>query len=219
MKAPAIMQAMPSSCLLMLTVISFPPGLRLMRRMLLIQFCSSGSRPGFGAGGWTLVFFSGLMVVFHLRASTGGFCCSLPEGIGSPGAGLFQIKPVGKSSESRFKAVSTSGVSLWCCGCHEGICGRCWRLSEAFQREVRGLSAPPQKSWAGGLWTARSLFTIGPRNRGRKRLSRVELLPEPGSESRFRISPEPGAAAWWERSPGSQTIRVVHRFSLLSFQP
>ena len=30
MKAPAIMQAMPSSCLLMLTVISFPPGLRLI---------------------------------------------------------------------------------------------------------------------------------------------------------------------------------------------
>ena len=25
----------------------------------------------------------------------------------------------------------------------------------------------------------------------------MELLPEPGSESRFRISPEPGASAWW----------------------
>ena len=37
--------------------------------------------------------------------------------------------------------------------------------------------------------------------------------------ARFRIPPEPGAAAWWERSPGSPTIRVVHRFSLLSFQP
>ena len=40
-----------------------------------------------------------------------------------------------------------------------------------------------QRCWGGGLWTARSLFTMGPRNRGRKRLSRVELLPEPGSES------------------------------------
>ena len=49
MRAPAIMQAMPSIRLLMLTVISFPPGLRLMR---LRQFCSSGSRPGFGAGGF-----------------------------------------------------------------------------------------------------------------------------------------------------------------------
>ena len=49
MKAPAIMQAMPSRCLLMLTVISFPPGLR---RMRLRQFCPSGSRLGFGAGGW-----------------------------------------------------------------------------------------------------------------------------------------------------------------------
>ena len=46
MKAPAFMQAMPSRCLLMLTVISFPPGLRLR------QFCPSGSRLGFGAGGW-----------------------------------------------------------------------------------------------------------------------------------------------------------------------
>ena len=134
MKAPAIMQAMPSSCLLMLTVISFPPGLRLMR---LMQFCPSGSRPGFGAGGFgagngtggILVFSSGLMVVFHLRASTGGFCCPLPEGIGSPGAGLSLTKPVGKSSQSRIKGVSTAGVSpFWCCGCHEGVYGRCWRF-------------------------------------------------------------------------------------------
>ena len=40
-----------------------------------------------------------------------------------------------------------------------------------------------QRCWGGGLWGARSLFTMGPRNRCRKRLSRVELLPEPGSES------------------------------------
>ena len=153
-------------------------------------------------------------VLFHFRPSTGGFCCPLPEGIGSPGAGLSQTKPVGKYSQSRFKAVSTSGVSLWCCGCHEGVYGRCWGLSEAFQREVRGL-VPAQRCWGGGLWGARSLFTIGPRNRGRKRLSRVEWLPEPGSESGFRISPEPGAAAWWERSPGSLTIRVVHSFCVL----
>ena len=187
MKAPAFMQAMPSRCLLMLTVISFPPGLRLMR---LRQFCSSRSWPGFGAGGFgagnrtggILVFSSGLMVLFHFRPSTGGFRCPLPEGIGSPGAGLSQTKPVGKYSQSRFKAVSTSGVSLWCCGCHEGVYGRCWRLSETFQREARGI-VPAPMGWDGGLWTARSLFTIGPRNRGRKRLSRVELLPEPGSES------------------------------------
>ena len=164
MRAPAIMQAMPSSRLLMLTVISFPPGLRLMRLMrlmLLIQFCPSGSWPGFCAGGfraWNgtggmLVFSSGLMVVFRLRASTGWFCCPLPEGIGSPGAGLFQTKPVGKSSQSRFEAVSTSGVSLWCCGCHEGVYGRCWRLSETFQQEVRSI-VPALMGWGGGLWTA-----------------------------------------------------------------
>ena len=90
MKAPAFMQAMPSRCLLMLTVISFPPGLRLMR---LRQFCPRGSRPGFGAGGWNwrdtgegywggiLVFSSGLTVLLHFRPSTGGFRRALPEGL------------------------------------------------------------------------------------------------------------------------------------------
>ena len=115
--------------------------------------------------GGILVFSSGLIAPFHRWPSTGGFCCPLPEGIGSHGAGLSQTKPVGKSSESQFKAVSTSGVSLWCCGCHEGICGRCWRLSEAFQREVRGL-VPAQRCWGGGLWTARSLFIIGTKKPG-----------------------------------------------------
>ena len=51
----------------------------------------------------------------------------------------------------------------------------------------------------------------------------MELLPG----ARFRISPEPGSESRWgrghrlggERSPGSPTIRVVHSFSLLSFQP
>ena len=81
-----------------------------------------------------------------------------------------------------------------------------------------------QRCWGGGLWTVRSLFMMGPRDRGRKRLSRVELLPEPGSEftvqnhgSESRRSP--GQRLGGERSPGSLTIRVVHRFSLLSFQP
>ena len=37
----------------------------------------------------------------------------------------------------------------------------------------------------------------------------------PGSESRR----SPGQRLGGERSPGSPTIRVVHRFSLLSFQP
>ena len=48
MKAPAFMQAMPSRCLLMLTVISFPPGLRLR------QFCPSRSQLGFDGTGGTL---------------------------------------------------------------------------------------------------------------------------------------------------------------------
>ena len=40
---------------------------------------------------------------------------------------------------------------------------------------------------------AGTLFSMEPRNRWRKRSSRVELL----SGARFRISPEPVAAAWW----------------------
>ena len=127
----------------MLTVISFPPGLRLR------QFCPSGSRLGFGAGGWNwrdtggiLVFSSGLTVLLHLRASTGGFRCALPDGVGSPGAGLSQTQPVGKSSESRFKAVSAAGVSLWCYGCHEGICGRCWRFLRHSSGGSGGCSSP-----------------------------------------------------------------------------
>ena len=50
-------------------------------------------------------------------------------------------------------------------------------------RRGLGRSVPAQRCWGGGLWTVRSLFMMGPRNRCRKRLSRVELLPEPGSES------------------------------------
>ena len=66
-----------------------------------------------------------------------------------------------------------------------------------FLRHSSGRSWASFQPSGAGLWTARSLFMMGPRDRGRKRLSRVELLPEPGSESRFRIPPEPGAAAWW----------------------
>ena len=52
-----------------------------------------------------------------------------------------------------------------------------------FLRHSSGRSGASSHPRGGGLWTARSLFTMGPRNRWRKRLSRVELLPEPGSES------------------------------------
>ena len=131
-------------------------------------------------------------VLFHFRPSTGGFCCPLPEGIGSPRAGLFQIKPVGKSSESRFKAVSTSGVSLWCCGCHEGICGRCWRLSEAFQREVRGL-VPAQLCFGWGVVDGAITVYHGTRKPVEEEVIQGGVV----AGARFRISPEQGAAAWW----------------------
>ena len=75
--------------------------------MRLRQFCPRGSRPGFGAGGFgaggfgagvteleghwclkvanlgMLVFSSGLMVLLHLRVSTGGFRRALPDGVRS----------------------------------------------------------------------------------------------------------------------------------------
>ena len=66
MRAPAIIQAMPSRCLLMLTVISFPPGLR---RMRLRQFCLRGSRLGFGAGGMELEGHWGGILGFFLRVN------------------------------------------------------------------------------------------------------------------------------------------------------
>ena len=103
---------------------------------------------------------------------------------GIPGAGLSQTQPVGKSSESRFKAGSTGGVSLWCCGCHEGVCGH----AGGFLRHSRGV--------AGFVDGAITLYD-GSKRPGRKKASRVELLPEPGSESSVQDSPEPGAAAWW----------------------
>ena len=75
----------------------------------------------------------------------------------------------------------------------------------------------------GGLWMARSLFTMEPRNRwGKRSYPGWSCCPEPGSESRFRIRPEPGAAAWWGDPPGSLAIRVVHSLSgawALGFQP
>ena len=42
-------------------------------------------------------------------------------------------------TQSRFKAVSTAGVSLLCCGCHEGVYG----LSEALQRGGVGVCSSP----------------------------------------------------------------------------
>ena len=108
-----------------------------------------------------------------------------------------------------------------CCGCREGVYGRCWGLSEALQRGRSGGRSSPAVLGGGGLWMARTLFSMEPRDRGR-RSYRWSCCPEPGSESRFRILAEPGAAAWWGDPPGSLTIRVVHSLSgswVLGFQP
>ena len=89
MKAPAIMQAMPSSCLLMLTVISFPPGLRLIGLTAFETILPQGVPARLWRRGlwrWGDVtegcwgFSSGLMVLLHLRSKAGGFRCALPDG-------------------------------------------------------------------------------------------------------------------------------------------
>ena len=167
--------------------------------------------PGDGAGGywgWILVFPPGQPRFFtsSLRpAGSAVLCPGVGFGVGFPGAGLSQTQPVGKLSESRFKAGSTGGVSLWCCGCHEGVCGH----AGGFLRHYRGV--------AGFVDGAITLYN-GSKRPGRKKASRVELLPEPGSESRrIRVQRLGG-----ERSPGSLTIRGVHSFSgswTLGFQP
>ena len=88
---------------------------------------------------------------------------------------------------------------------------------------VRGL-VPAQRCWGGGLWTARSLFMYGSKRPGEEEViqggvvagARFRIpVQNPGSGSRR----SPGQRLGGERSPGSPTIRVVHRFSLLSFQP
>ena len=77
-----------------------------------------------------------------------------------------------------------------------------------------------QRCWGGGLWTARSLFTIGTKKPVGEEVIQGGVVAGarfriPGSESRR----SPGQRLGGKRSPGSPTTRVVHRFSLLSFQP
>ena len=158
------------------------------------------------------------MVVFHLRASTGGFRCPLPEGIGSPGAGLSQTKPVGKSSQSRFKAVSTRGCLFGAADVMRASMGD----AGGFLRHSSGgsgASSHPSGAGVGGCggrdhclpWDQET--GVG---RGYPGWSCCRSpVQNPGSESRR----SPGQRLGGERSPGSPTIRVVHRFSLLSFQP
>ena len=162
-----------------------------------------------GRWGWMLVFSSGLMVLFHLRASTGGFRCALPGGLDAGWDSLepdyLRLNPLENPLRVDLRPVPPGVCLPWCCGCHEGVCGH----AGAFLRYSRGVA---------GLWTARSLFSMAPRDRGRKKSSRVELLPG----ARFGISVEPSAAAWWgeiswfpDHPGGPQVFSLV----LLGFQP
>ena len=171
------------------------------------------------------VFSSGLTVLLHFRPSTGGFRCALPREWRSGGDSLewnyLRLNPLENPLRVDLRPFPPQGCLFGCCGCREGIYGRCWGLSEAFQGGSGGRSSPAVLG-GGGLWMARTLFSMEPRDRGRRRSYRWSCCPEPGSESRFRISAEPGAAAWWGDPPGSLTIRVVHSLSgswALGFQP
>ena len=86
-------------------------------------------------------------------------------------------------------------LPFWCCGCHEGICGGCWGLSEAFQEGSGGPFQPSGAGWVGCGRRDHSL--VWNQETGGGSHPGWSCCPEPGSESRFRISPEPGAAAWW----------------------
>ena len=55
------------------------------------------------------------MVPLHRRPSTGGFRCALPEGVGSLEWDYLRLNPLENPwciTQSRFKAVSTVGVSF-----------------------------------------------------------------------------------------------------------
>ena len=128
-----------------------------------------------------------LMVVFHLRASTGGFRCPLPEGLAPLERDYLRLNPLANPLRVDLRPFPPWGcLPLWCCGCHEGVYGRCWRLSEAFQREVSGL--------VDGAITLYHWNQETGGGRGYPGWSCCQSpVQNPGSESRR----SPGASAWW----------------------
>ena len=104
--------------------------------------------------------------------------------------------------------------TLWCCGCREGVYGRCWGLSEALQRWSGGRSSP---AGVGCGWREHSLVWNQETGGGGG--------PTGGVVAR---SPVQNPAGAWGSGlvgrdpPGSLTIRVVHSLSgswALGFQP
>ena len=79
-------------------------------------------------------------------------------GSGIPGVGFPQTQPaVGKSSQSRFKAVSTAGVSPLVLRMSLGRLWASWGLSEALQRGVGVCSSPVV---LGGGWVVDGWNTL-----------------------------------------------------------
>ena len=93
--------------------------------MRLRQFCLRGSRPDFGAGGWSwralgegCWFSPGPTALLHFRPSTGGFRCALPGGLDAGWDSLepdyLRLNPLGNRLRVDLRPVPPGGVSFLC---------------------------------------------------------------------------------------------------------
>ena len=137
------------------------------------------------------------MAAFHRRASTGGFCCPLPEGIGSPGVGLFRTKPRWKIPGGSLRVDLRPFPPRGCLFGAAGVMRASMGDAGGFLRHSSGrswVSSQPIDGLGWGVVDGAITLYDGSKRPGEEEVSRVELLPEPGSESRFRIPPEPGGS-------------------------
>ena len=148
-----------------------------------------------------------LMVVFHLRASTGGFRCPLPEGLAPLERDYLRLNPLENPLRVDLRPFPPWGCLFGAAGVMRASMGD----AGGFLRHSSGRSV--------ALWTARSLFTIRTKKPGEEEGIQGGVV----AGARFSPVQNPAGARGHrpggERSPGSLTIRWVHRFSLLRFQP
>ena len=110
----------------------------------------------------------------------------------------FRLNPLENTLRVDLRPFPPRECLLWCCGCREGICGRCWRLSEAFQWGVGGV-VPAHRCPApglGGVWMVGLLLCQVVRGRGTKRPGDGERFSWP-ERSEF---PDTPAGDWWQWS-------------------
>ena len=126
-----------------------------------------------------------LMVVFHLRASTGGFRCPLPEGLAPLERDYLRLNPLKNPLRVDLRPFPPWGCLFGAAGVMRASMGD----AGGFLRHSSGRSV--------ALWTARSLFTIRTKKPGEEEGIQggvvASPVQNPGSESRR----SPGASAWW----------------------